>query len=650
MRTLIIGILLCATLNFAIAADEFAVIPLPQKIEAKEGVMVLSSKTVIHADKAGKPAAELLAARLRTATGYAFKVDDKINAKSGIVLVSDKTVAPGAEGYALEVTKDKAVIRATDAAGLFYGTQTLLQLLPPEVFSAGAAKSVNWQLSCVSITDTPRFPWRGIMLDVSRHFLTVDEVKRFLDVMGLHKLNIMHFHLTDDQGWRLEIKKYPKLTEHGSIRSESPAPGNRNKGDGKPYGPFFYTQDQIRDLVAYAQARHITIIPEIEMPGHVLGVISSFPELSCRGVPIEVRTRWGVEPDVLCVGNPASLEFMEDVLKETLELFPSKFIHIGGDESPRDRWKECVKCQALLKAEGYKNEAQLQTWFNHRIEKYLADNGRRLIGWDEILEGGLTPGAAVMSWRGIGGGIEAATHGHDVVMSPTSHCYLDYGQGRGPNEPETIGGYLPLETVYFYEPVPEKLPADKKKHVLGLQGNLWSEYLWTLKDFEYNGFPRACAIAEIGWTSAEQKDFGRFTSRLGTHLKRLDMFNMNYRKLDAPPVGEWKPTQIKSEPAPVEWDVTAATKSAGRHVAELNFTHGAHGIDIAWVALLQDGKEISRDVHAGFAGGRPRATSYTLQLPTHKPGVRYTLRAQVSGNGGTDSAGVVNWTLKPAAQ
>jgi hexosaminidase len=641
---------LLATSTFA-AQQPPSIIPQPQKVELKDGVFVLSPNTQIHADQAATATGAKLAALLRRATGEAFPLDDQASATSGIVLTSKGADASlGPEGYTLSVTKDGAFISATSDAGLFYGAVTLVQLFPPEIFSSKTASGVAWQAPCVKITDSPRFQWRGLLVDVSRHFLSVDDLKKFMDVMALHKLNTLHLHLTDDQGWRLEIKKYPRLTELGSVRKESPKPGARNQGDGKPYGPFFYSQAQIRDLVAYGQSRHITIMPEIEMPGHLLGVLTAYPQYACTPGPFEVRTRWGVEKDVLCIGNTNSISFMEDVLTEVLDLFPSKFIHIGGDEVPRDRWKECAKCQALMKAEGLTREAQLQTWFNHHIETFLASKGRRMIGWDEILEGGLTPGAAVMSWRGVKGGIEAAEAGHDVVMSPNSHLYLDYGQARGPGEPEVIGGFLPLDKVYGYEPMPTDLPADKRKHILGAQGNLWSEYLPTLSRFEYNAYPRASALAELAWSPTEARNFDDFSHRLSEHLKRLAVLNVNYRRETSVKVGEWAPGQIKVEATPVEWDITKNVKAAGKFNVSLEFIKGKHGADIAWVALLEDGKEISRDAHAGFAGGNARNTTYALDVPAPKAGARYALRAQLSGNGGTDSAGAVYWSLKPVTE
>jgi len=523
-----------------------ALIPLPQSMKLKKGVFELTANTRITIDDAAKPEAGQLLGRLRAATGFRLTREAPLNEGLAegvagqsarpaiqISLVSNETSGLGLEGYTLSVQTNQIRLVAGSPAGLFYGAQTLLQLLPPEIFSPRKVDGLRWTIPCVEITDSPRFGWRGLLVDVSRHFLTVDELKKFMDVMAMHKLNLLHLHLTDDQGWRLEIKKHPLLTKLGSVRKESPRPGNRKEGDGKPYGPFFYTQDQIRDLVAYARARHITIMPEIEMPGHLLGVLTAHPEYSCTGGPFQVRTRWGIERDVLCIGNTNSIEFMVGILNEVLDLFPSQFIHIGGDEVPRDRWKECPKCQALMKSEGLTREAQLQTWFNHRIETFLASKGRRMIGWDEILEGGLTPGAAVMSWRGIQGGIQAAKAGHDVVMSPKSHLYLDYAQARGPGEPEVIGGLVLLKQVYGYEPVPAQLEADKQKHILGAQGNLWSEYLWTLRDFEYSAYPRAAALAEIDWTPAELRNYENFSQRLRTHVKRLGALQVNYRHLDA---------------------------------------------------------------------------------------------------------------------
>ncbi len=515
------------------AAEAPAIVPMPVQMTAGEGVFKLTAATpVAYAGKDAKAVAAYLSAVLAPATGFALNALPGAAAPAnGILLTTVGADASlGAEGYELTVTPKGVVVKAPAAAGLFYGCQTLRQLLPPAVL-AGTKQDAVWEMPCVTIKDKPRYSWRGLMMDSGRHFMPVPFVKKFIDLMALHKMNTMHWHLTEDQGWRIEIKKYPKLTQLGSIRAESPVRGNRNQGDGKPYGPFFYTQAEIRDVVAYAAARSVTIVPEIEMPGHALCALVAYPELSCTGGPFKARTKWGVEADVYCAGNDKVVQFNKDVLTEVMGLFPSKFIHIGGDECPKDRWKKCTKCQARMKSKGLKNTEELQSWFIQQIDQFIASKGRRLIGWDEILEGGLAPGAAVMSWRGTGGGIKAASEGHDVVMSPTSHCYLDYGQSNAGGEPETIGGCLTLAKVYSYEPTPANLSPEKKKHIIGVQGNLWSEYLWDGNDVEYNGFPRGCAIAEIGWTPADKKDFSSFWNRMDTHGKRLDALKVNWRRL-----------------------------------------------------------------------------------------------------------------------
>ena len=535
------------------AAPFPALVPKPVKTEAEAGRFELSRQTVLVAGPGAEAEARRLADSLKAATGFSLPVMAGEAHSRAIVLRLDKSLAPrlGTEGYLLVVTPKGVSIRAAEATGLFYGGITFQQLLPPEIFSRGRVAGVSlavpgsdsnngrrtptprmvWSAPCARLEDYPRFAWRGLLLDVARHYMPPEFIKQLVDLLALHKMNVLQLHLTDDQGWRLEIKKHPRLVQVGSTRKESPQHGNRDAGDGTPYGPFFYTQDQMRELVAYAQARHVTIVPEIEMPGHFLAALTAYPQLSCTGAPFEVRTRWGVEPDILCAGNDQAIEFALDVLGEVLEVFPGEFIHIGGDEAPKDRWKKCGKCQARIKAEGLKNEEALQGWFNHRLEDFLAGKGRRLIGWDEILEGGLPPRTAVMSWRGIAGGIAAANAGHDVVMSPTSHCYFDYAQAKGPDEPEAIGGFIPLATVYAFEPIPPELPADQRRHILGAQGNVWTEFIWTPKDAEYFAFPRGAALAEVLWTPAEGRDYVDFLSRLGAHCRRLDQLAVNYRPL-----------------------------------------------------------------------------------------------------------------------
>jgi len=526
------------------------VVPLPIKArlaesaayQAKPSTIIVCERDAAEVNEVAIRAVEAF----RRVTGWSLKTNPAASIEGNIVL----RLAPGlfpalpdwqrAEGYRLSASATRVEVSACTAHGLFNGVQTLAQL----VTHPDAGK---WQIPACDVEDYPRFQWRGLLLDPARHFLPPEFLEKFVEVMAFYKYNRLQLHLTDDQGWRLEIKKYPRLTQIGSIRKESPRHGDREQGDGTVYGPFFYTQDQIRDLVAYAQARHVTIVPEFEIPGHFAAALTAHPEFSCTGGPFEVHTRWGVKPDILCAGNDAAVAFAKEVLGEVCELFPSQFIHIGGDEAPRDRWKVCPKCQARMKAEGLKKEAELQTWLNHRLEEFLASKGRRMIGWDEILEGGLTPGAVVMSWRGTRGGIAAAQAGHDVVMSPTSHCYFDHAQAQGPAEPECISGFTPLDKVYSFEPVPAILPESRRRHILGGQGNLWGEYLWDGKDVEYFGYPRALALAEVLWSPAEGRNLAGFLGRLDGQLAQLDRLHVNYRKPDATkPASQAAPPKAQS--------------------------------------------------------------------------------------------------------
>lgn len=546
LKLLLVGVLIVPWLSLRAAsgADHTvpSLVPAPIQMRVGQGSFTLTSRTRIQAGPGAREEAATLATALREPTGLPLPLTDRRPRRNVIELELDPALETslGREGYRLSVTPDRVTIRASAAAGLFYGGITLRQLFPPAIASATRAASPpsdGWQAPAVEIEDFPRFPWRGLLVDPARHFVPIEFLKRFVDLMALHKLNSLQLHLTDDQGWRLEIRKHPRLTEVGAVRAESPRPGHRDEGDGTPYGPFFYTRGEIRELVHHAAARHVTLVPEIEIPGHFRAALAAYPEYSCTGGPFLVRTRWGVEPDILCAGNDRAIDFVRDVLGEVCDLFPGPFIHIGGDEAPRDRWKNCPRCQARLQTEGLAHEAQLQTWLNHRLEQFLASRGRRLIGWDEILEGGLTPGAAVMSWRGTEGGLAAASAGHDVVMSPTSHCYFDYAQSQAPGEPESIGGFIPLATVYAFEPVPASLPESKRRHLLGAQGNLWSEYLWEPRDVEYFAFPRAAALAEVLWSPAEARNYAGFLQRLDVHLRRLDQLGVNYRRLDEAAVG-----------------------------------------------------------------------------------------------------------------
>jgi len=530
----IIAAVVLAGASAVFAAEKPAIVPRPAQMQVLDGSFKVTAATpVLYTDKQAMATAEYLATVLAPATGFKLAASQATASSQNSILLTTANAdrSLGEEGYELDVSANGIVVKAPSAAGLFYGCQTLRQLLPPAILADTLQSGIEWNVPAVKIRDMPRYAWRGMMLDPARHFLPVASVKTFIDYMTLHKLNTLHWHLTDDQGWRIEIREYPALTTLGSVRSESPKRGNRNAGDGQPYGPFFYTEAQILDVVAYAATRHITIVPEIEMPGHGLAALTAYPDLSCTGGPFKLRTRWGVEDDVYCAGNDKTLEFNKTVLSRVMTLFPGKFIHIGGDECPKVRWNKCPKCQARIKANGLKDSTGLQSWFVRQIDQFVISKGRRIIGWDEILEGGLEPSAAVMGWRGVKGGIEAANAGHDVVMASTSHCYFDYGQSKQPGEQETIGGLLTLAKAYSFEPTPAALAPEKKKHILGVQCNLWSEYFFEPKNVEFGAFPRACALSEVAWTPAEQRNFDDFWNRMATHGKRLDALQINWRRL-----------------------------------------------------------------------------------------------------------------------
>lgn len=500
------------------------VIPAPQSLVQHDGYFKLANGTSFGATSPeAKTIAEFFAAKMRTATGYNIQVGEKGNITLNLDAAADVT---NDEGYALEITNQGVTITAKTAQGLFYGMQTFMQLLPAEIESAKQVSGIAWQAPLVSIKDAPRFEYRGIMLDPCRHFMPIENVKKYIDVLSLFKINRLHWHLTDDQGWRIEIKKYPKLQEIASKRIE---------GEGTEHGGY-YTQEEIKEVVKYAADHFITVVPELELPGHEMAAIAAYPELSCKGEPGTPRIIWGVEDIVMCPGKEDMFNFLEDVIDEMVPLFPSEYFHIGGDECPKISWKNCPKCQARIKAEGltadkeHSAEEKLQSYVIQRMEKYLASKGKKIIGWDEILEGGLAPSATVMSWRGEAGGIEAALMDHNVIMTPGGNgMYLDAYQGDSKIEPVTIGGYTPLEKTYSYNPVPDTLAAIGKGNcILGVQGNTWSEYMYTEEKREYMIFPRIIAVAEIGWTNLDRKDYKDFERRIENAYVRLDEHDINY--------------------------------------------------------------------------------------------------------------------------
>lgn len=511
---IMLGAFLLSGHVFAASKASVNIIPKPNQVVVGEGYFVFSNGITISAP-AGSRSKALLVQKLQAAAGIGLK--DAAGSKASVELSIRKAPELGTEGYRLLVTKKEIKLDAATENGLYYGVQSLLQLLPPQIES-GQKVEANWQVPCVSISDTPRFSYRGIMLDCSRHFSTVDEIKKMLDAFALYKINKFHWHLTDDQGWRIEIKRYPKLTQIGSVRVE----------EGKPYGGF-YTQEQAKEIIQYATDRNIEVIPEIEMPGHGMAALAAYPEYSCTGGPFkQPRITWGVEDDVFCAGNDATYTFLQNILDEVCTLFPSKYVHVGGDECPKVRWQNCPKCQSVMKANGLKTEMELQSYFTKRMEKYLESKGKRLFGWDEILEGGIAPSATIMSWRGEQGGIEAANAGHDVVMTPGGYVYLDHYQGDMLCEKVKIGGLSTLQNVYGYDPIPKAIAADKAFHVLGLQGNMWQEYMFEPNQIEFQIFPRVTAIAEVGWTKKENKNLDSFIQRIDNQQIRWDYHSLNY--------------------------------------------------------------------------------------------------------------------------
>jgi hexosaminidase len=497
--------------------NQYNVIPLPQALKMLEGQFLLKAATPVFFDgndEQARVVVERFLGELNTATG--LSLTNKITSNNPALVFKLEETIPNKEAYTLSIQADGIVVTAATSQGLFYATQTLKQLLAVD------ETGKNWYYPAVEISDQPRFSYRGMHLDVARHFHPVETVKKMIEQLAYHKMNTFHWHLTDDQGWRIEIKQYPKLTEIGGFR-EGTLIGHYNdqpqQFDGKRYGGF-YTQDEIRDVVQYAAERFVEIVPEIELPGHAQAAIAAYPELGCEEGTYEVWQKWGVSDNVFCP-TEETFTFLENVFDEVITLFPGKYIHIGGDECPKVKWKESTFCQQLMQEEGLKDELELQSYFIQRIETYLNAKGKQIIGWDEILEGGLAPNATIMSWRGIEGGIEAAKAGHDVVMTPTAYCYLDYYQSDHPDEPLAIGGLIPLEKIYHYEPIPEELNADEAKYILGAQVNLWTEYIPTQEKLEYMTFPRLSALAEVVW-SKKDRDFEHFITRLLPHLGRLE--------------------------------------------------------------------------------------------------------------------------------
>ena len=527
-----IGLLFAQCTPAPTAQANYEVIPMPQSITLSnsDNQFVLHSGTLISYTSGNEDMArnaQFLQTYLTDQLGYTLRIEPGI-ASEGIVLKLNEGQA--SEGYTITVDADRVLVEATSPAGIFYGIQTIRKAVPVEMgavvgFPAGV------------ITDAPRFAYRGAHLDVCRHFFSVDSVKTYIDMLVLHNMNKFHWHLTEDQGWRMEIKQFPKLTEIGSVRNGTMIRKDWNSNDSIQYGGF-YTQEECREIVKYAADRYITVIPEIDMPGHMVAAVTAYPELGCTGGPYEVRTIWGVSEELLCAGNEKVYDFVDKVLDEVMDVFPSKDIHIGGDECPKTEWEKCPKCQSKIKALGLKKddrftaEQKLQAYFTKHVDEYLTKHGRNAIGWDEILEGGVSENATVMSWRGESGGIEAARLKHRVIMTPNTYCYFDYYQSKDrDNEPFAIGGFLPIKHVYDYEPLPANLTPEEQSYIWGVQCNVWTEYIPAFSQVQYMMLPRGAALSEVQWSLPEAKDYEKFKNeRLPRLIKIYELYGYNYSR------------------------------------------------------------------------------------------------------------------------
>ncbi|MGQ9673226.1 MAG: beta-N-acetylhexosaminidase [Candidatus Aminicenantales bacterium] len=601
----------------------FSLLPRPERIALRSGVFSLAQKPEILVTS---PESELtdLAAYLalvwKENSGYLPEIrkhQAEIRSSARMLLSLVKSpISLGEEGYRLKIAPHRIEISALRPAGLFYGIQTLRQLLEGEK-----------NLPCVEIQDRPQFPWRGMLLDCCRHFMPIDLIKRYIDLLADHKMNIFHWHLTEDQGWRLEIKRYPRLTEVGAWRIQN----------GRRYGGF-YTQEEVKDVVAYAQARFVTVVPEIEMPGHSLAALAAYPEYSCTGRPVAVETHWGIFDDVLCPGKESTFKFVQNILDEVCALFPSSYIHIGGDECPKDRWKVCPDCQSRIRAEKLKNENELQGYFTRRIESYLQTKGRRIIGWDEILEGGVSPKSVVQSWRGFAGAIAAAKQGNPVISSPWQGTYF-----YCPQVPEEVRiNYTTLNSldkVYAFNPVPNELTPKQALSIMGGECCLWTEYTLPF-EVDPQMFPRLCAFAEAVWSPQTGKNFGDFSARLEKHLGRLGRLGVDYHRAETK-VGQWQEGQIGRMWTQLSWDVTPFITREG--IYRFNFVQnaGADEILFEWAALFEDGEEIFRFTELNRSL-TDTFSKYPLQVTRFKPGALYTLRVSaVASKDKAQSAGSI---------
>ena len=664
-----------------------SLIPLPQQMQLLAGMFTLCpaqlipgapsvASTKILVDDTSRETGEYLATMLFKSTGFRFQIatnSGEVPVAPAILLTTNSALASlGAEGYELTVATNSVVIRAPTSAGIFYGVQTLLQLLPPEIYSPRPMHGVPWTIPCVYIQDAPRFSWRGWMLDSVRHFFNKDEVKKFLDSMAIHKLNRFHWHLDDDSGWRIEILKWPLLTEVGAWRTDmlfNQNPRSTTAFDDQGRHGGFYTQADVREIVAYAAQRHIMIIPEIEMPGHSTAPLAAYPQFSCNGTnddcgscvngPYSLNVTSYVG-GVFCAARPETKEFLKDILTEVIGLFPGPYIHIGGDEVRFNNWSMHSLDQAMISSLGFTNSPgvtalqKYQSHFTQEIANWIKSQGKTTIGWSEIMNGGLVTNAIVMDWLATKATF-TATNGQFAVMSPSATCYInkwENGSSSGSgviwsNEPPAQSGLVTLSTAYNFESVPANLPSAFTNYILGSQGNSWTEWIPSLLNMEFRMYPRLSALAEGNWTPAALKNFSDFTNRLVIHKQRLTAMKVNFNPSAVPPqIGSWTNTQISTNYSTLNWNLSSSVTDAGEIDVSFCWKTGANGLDIAWAALLENGVEIDRDTHAGFTGATPVKPAYVLRLPARRLGATYTLQASVAGRGGTNSAGIVyrpNW-------
>lgn len=634
-------------LSFIISAP--IIVPEPVEFEVNEGEFVLQNNSIISYEdsfQGSKEVAQLAAQQLSASTGYVFRLTNRPGGV-GIHFASSGSISQK-EGYQLYNDNSVVYISASTRDGLFYGFQSFLQIMPKEIYSpTPITKNVEWKAPIVYIVDYPRFQWRGFMIDSARHFFNVSVIKNIIDAASHYKLNTFHWHLTDDQGWRLEIKKYPNLTAIGSKRSSSPMQWASFIPDNIPYGPFYYTEEDVKDVIEYCRLRGITVVPEFDMPGHTLSLLASNPHLSCTGGPFNVATTWGIMTDVICAGNDDSISFVKSIIDEIVRIFPGDYIHVGGDECTKTRWKKCAKCQQRIKDQGLSNEDELETWFIDTIAEYIETKGRHCIGWDEIMRGKLPEKAAIMSWTGTAAGEQAAAQARNVVMTPGNILYLDLHQFGATEQYEYIGdplpNYNPMYNIYNYNPT-ENIPEDKHQYILGCGGNIWSEYIYMDKeDIDYKAFPRLVAVAEASWTPLEKKDWLRFLKNLGTsELDKVRQMGILTAPIQLSTIPNWIDGDFaENKYYYAEWDITGALNTMMNYQIAFIHTSGESKLKIRNVHLKYAGISVSSDNHEGTAGNVAENNVYNVHPHIPYAAGSVTISAELKCEDGTDTNGFI---------